>query len=145
MRACIQAQGSGWLYHMIVGTRHCSCHEPICTASNNPQTGLESQLGPGTAPSTKCGCSCWHLCQVALLPETGPRPVSFINPGVFHISGAPRSRGCPCWWGVRLPIGNWFCDLKPKTNTTNQNKEKKIKHKQTKQNTQAAGLKKAQP
>lgn len=99
---------------MVVGTRHCSCHEPIHVASNNSQTESGSQLGPGTVSSTQLGCSCWFLCQVASLPETGPRPVSFINPGVFHISRAPRSCGHPCWWGVRLPTGNWFCDCKTK-------------------------------
>lgn len=116
VKVCFQARGSGWLYRLVVGTRHCSCHEPICTASSSPQTGFGSQLGAGTVPSTQLGCSCWFLCQVALLPETGPRPVSFINLGVFHISGAPRSCGCLCWWGVRLPMGNWFCDLKKHIN-----------------------------
>lgn len=116
VKVCFQARGSGWLYRLVVGTRHCSCHEPICTASSSPQTGFGSQLGAGTVPSTQLGCSCRFLCQVALLPETGPRPVSFINLGVFHISGAPRSCGCLCWWGVRLPMGNWFCDLKKQIN-----------------------------
>ena len=110
-RVCFQARGSGWLYHMVVGTGHCSCHEPICRASKSPQTGFGSQIGPGTDPSTQLGCSCWFLCQVA-----GPRPVSFINLGVLHISGALRSCGCPCWWGVRLPTGNWFCDFKKNNN-----------------------------